>query len=206
VPLSTQARLSRICGRRRVEAIEVTHANGQVETIDCDTVIFTGDWIPEHELARLGGLALDPSTLGPAADGSFRTSVPGVFAAGNLLRGSETADVSALEGQRAARAVAAFLHGGAWSEHRLPVEVTPPLEWVFPNALSGPGERAPFGHFTFRVRAFCDHARLTVHQGARRMHTQPYARLGPNTSHTLPSQWLAQVDPAGPAIRLALET
>ena len=207
VPVSTNAAVTRIAGQRRVEGVEVTHqATGQVEQIECDTVIFTGDWIPEHELARLGGLAMDPCSRGPRADGRFRTSVPGVFAVGNLLRGSETADVSALEGARAARGIAAFLEGGAWSEQRLPVEAGRGLEWVFPNSLAGPGDPPPFGHFTFRVQAFTHPAAVTVTQGTRRLHTQRYRRLGPNTSHALSAGWLAQVDPEGEPVKVGLET
>ncbi len=205
IPLSTQARVTRILGRQRVEGVEVTHqSSGQVEQIACDTVIFTGDWIPEHELARMGGLALDAGTRGPRADGRFRTSAPGVFAVGNLLRGSETADVSALEGNRSAKGVAAFLNSGAWSERRLPLEVAAPLDWVFPNAIAGPAERPPFGHFTFRVQGFRDRATVTVYQGQRRLHTQSYARLGPNSSYGLSSQWLAQIDLEGGAVKIAL--
>lgn len=205
VPLSAQATVTRIIGGRRVEGVEVTHlATGRVEQIACDTVIFTGDWIPEHELARLGGLALDPRTRGPQADGGFRTSVPGVFAVGNLLRGSETADVSAMEGARAAGAIATYLAGSAWSERRLPVEACDGLEWVFPNTVSGTADPLPFGHFTFRVRAFSQEADVTVTQGTVRLHTQRYRRLGPNTSHALAAQWLAQVNPDGEPVRVSL--
>jgi hypothetical protein len=45
----------------------------------CDTVVFTGDWIPDHELARLAGLAVDPGSRGPLVDQRLRTSIPGVF-------------------------------------------------------------------------------------------------------------------------------
>ena len=34
--------------------------------VACDTVVFTADWIPDHELAVMGGLAMDPGTRGPA--------------------------------------------------------------------------------------------------------------------------------------------
>ena len=36
---------------------------------------------PEHELARMGGLEIDPRTKGPVIDGNFQSSVPGIFAA-----------------------------------------------------------------------------------------------------------------------------
>ena len=50
-------------------------------TVDCDTVAFTGDWIPDHELARIGGLEIDPATRGPVVDAGVRTSSPGVRSA-----------------------------------------------------------------------------------------------------------------------------
>ena len=86
-------------------------ADGATREIACDTVVFTGDWIPDHELARSGGVALDPGTRGPAVDGLLRTSVPGVFAVGNLVHPVETADVAALRASRTAAAVLDHLRG-----------------------------------------------------------------------------------------------
>jgi NADPH-dependent 2,4-dienoyl-CoA reductase/sulfur reductase-like enzyme len=108
-PIITNTRISNIFGHKRVEGIELTHVNGQTERVDCDTLIFTGNWIPEHELARSGGLTLSPVTRGPEVDAAFRTSAAGVFAAGNLLRGVETADRCSLEGRRAARSIIEYL-------------------------------------------------------------------------------------------------
>lgn len=123
-PIATCTRVSRIVGANRVEGVEVTRLDsGQSKMVACDTVVFTGDWIPEHELARLGGLALNPGTRGPEVDSHFRTSAPGVFAAGNLLRGAETADLCALEGRRAARHIRDYLHDGRWPERALPLDV-----------------------------------------------------------------------------------
>jgi glycerol-3-phosphate dehydrogenase len=108
-PILTDSRITNIFGRKRVEGIELTHGSGQTERVDCDTLIFTGNWIPEHELARSGGLSLSPVTRGPVVDAAFRTSRAGVFAAGNLLRGVETADRCSLEGRRAAQSIAQYL-------------------------------------------------------------------------------------------------
>jgi len=108
-PILTNTRVTNIFGRKRVEGIELTHANGQTQLVDCDTVIFTGNWIPENEMARLGGLTINPLTRGPKIDAGFHSSVEGVFAAGNLLRGVETADHCALEGIKAGNAIARYL-------------------------------------------------------------------------------------------------
>jgi len=108
-PIITNAKVTNIFGRKRVEGIELTHQNGQTKLVECDTVIFTGNWIPEHEIARLGGLQINPVTRGPVIDANFRSSVDGVFVAGNLLRGVETADHCAIEGKRAAQSIAKFI-------------------------------------------------------------------------------------------------
>ena len=84
---------------------------GATRFVPCEFAVFTGDWIPDHELARLAGLAMDPGTRGPAVDTTLATSVPGVFAAGNLVHAAETADVAALSGRHAARHIAAGLEG-----------------------------------------------------------------------------------------------
>ena len=108
-PIITNTRVTNIYGHKRVEGIELSHTNGHIEIVECDTVIFTGNWIPENEMARLGGLEIDPVTRGPKINAEFHSSVKGVFVAGNLLRGVETADHCAIEGMKAGRAIAKYL-------------------------------------------------------------------------------------------------
>jgi NADPH-dependent 2,4-dienoyl-CoA reductase/sulfur reductase-like enzyme len=110
-PVITNARVTNIFGHKRVEGIEINR-NGQSELIECDSVIFTGSWISENELARLGGVDLDPVTKAPKITADFRSSVDGIFVAGNLLRGGKDvklADQCAIEGARAGRVIAEFL-------------------------------------------------------------------------------------------------
>ena len=110
-PILTSTRITNIFGQKRLEGIELTRSNGETQLVECDTLIFTGNWIPENEIARLGGLVIDPLTRGPKIDSEFHSSVKGVFVAGNLLRGVETADHCALEGMKAGRAIAKYFKG-----------------------------------------------------------------------------------------------
>ena len=99
--------------------------------------MFTADWIPDNELAVMGGLELDALTHGPVVDEDLRTSRAGVFAAGNLLHGAEQADVAALSGRHAGAAVARYLAAADWPRApRAGPIAGPPLAWVSPNALS----------------------------------------------------------------------
>jgi glycerol-3-phosphate dehydrogenase len=116
-PLITNARVTNIFGHKKVEGLEITRppkSGGTLEVsiIECDSVVFTGNWISENELARLGGLEIDPQTKAPKVDSAFRSSVENVFVAGNLLRGGKsvfTADQCAMEGAEAGKSIAKLL-------------------------------------------------------------------------------------------------
>jgi hypothetical protein len=164
VPVWTSTVLRRVDGRDRLTAVDVADARtGAVRRVECDTLVFTGDWIPDHELARAAGIAIDPGTRGPAVDTSLETSARNVFAAGNLVHAAEIADVAALDGIHAARQIAAALRSrepaatpeapdqaGELAAHRVPLTAEPPLAWISPNAIrfiargaTGPSSAAP---------------------------------------------------------------
>jgi hypothetical protein len=172
-------------------------------------VVFTGDWIPDHELARAGGLAMDPGTRGPAVDATLETSVPGVFAAGNLVHAAETADIAAIGGRHAARGIAAFLRGGSWDGPapgpvRLPVAVEPPLLWIAPNVLRAGAPGPPRGRFVLRSDVFARLARLEVWQDGRRLATGLAYGMKPDRPVRLGASWTSGADPGGGPVTVRL--
>ncbi|MEE1816159.1 FAD-dependent oxidoreductase [Streptomyces sp. SP18ES09] len=130
--------VTELLGRGRLTGVAVRGGDGRAAVLRCDTVVFTGDWIPEHELVRTAGLPLAPGTRGPVTDAGFRTAEPGVFAVGNLLRGVEPALVAAAEGRSVADSVLERLAGLPWPRAGVPVTTAGPLRWVAPGLL-GPG-------------------------------------------------------------------
>ena len=138
LPVATRTRVTQIIGRGRVNAVEVedldTHHR---RTVACDTVVFTGDWIPDHELARSAGLEIHRGTRGPVVDTRQATSRPGVFAVGNLTHPVDTADVAALDGRAVAEHVLRYLErdGHDAAERGLRVEAGSGLKWVTPSIL-----------------------------------------------------------------------
>lgn len=134
--IATRTRLSRIIGTSHVTAVEIENIDtGVRETIECDTVVLTGDWIPDHELAFAAGLDIDPGTRGPLVDTALRTSRAGVFAVGNLVHPVDTADVAAIDGRHVAGQVAAYLGGKQPGGRGVRVEVEAPLRWVAPGII-----------------------------------------------------------------------
>jgi len=198
--------------------------------VPCDTLVFSGDWIPDHELARMAGLALDPGTRGPEVDTILATSAAGVFAAGNLVHAAETADVAALSGRHAARHIAAMVKArsretglagtnlagaglaGAGAAYagvvRLSVQAGAPLRWISPNAITvGPGRPAaspPLGRFVLRSHEFRRLARLEVRQDDRLLARSRPVRLIPGRPAHLGAGWLPRIDTAGGPVHISV--
>ena len=103
--LLTNATVVEIMGGVRVEAVRVRMAAGHERLIECDTVVFTADWVPDYELARRAGLRMTDATKSPAVDIGGKTSRAGVYAVGNLILPIKAADQCALEGRALARVI-----------------------------------------------------------------------------------------------------
>ena len=202
-PILTNKRVTNIIGRQRVEGVEITDLHsGKTEIIECDTVVFTGNWIPENELARSGDVETGNPSLGPQVDHWFRTSRHGIFAAGNLLRGVETADWAALEGRHAARSIARFLTKAEWPMNRIEITVEAPLDWICPNVITSD---SGVEQFRFRSNQFREHVHLQIQQGGHVLYQKQFSHLKANTSLNLSSTWVEKVDFAGEHIKLVIK-
>jgi hypothetical protein len=118
IPLQLQHTVKRIIGDRRVEAVETVAVDerfqpiqGTEEIIPCDTLLLSVGLIPENELSRQAGVALDPLTNGPFVDSRFQTSVPGIFSAGNVVHVYDLVDWVTEAGFEAGRGAALFAQG-----------------------------------------------------------------------------------------------
>ncbi|MEV8413733.1 FAD-dependent oxidoreductase [Streptomyces niveus] len=210
VPLLVGTRVGELLGRGRLSGVVLRRADGRSTTVACDTVVFTGDWIPDHELARLGGVTLDRATRGPAVDGSFRTDRAGVFAVGNLLRGIEPAGTAAREGLLAAAPVLRHLTDGAAPAARVPVQVEAPLRWITPSRLDPADPRVATGGFILRTESrLAPWSSLVVSRAGTELHRQRLV-LGapPNRTLRLSAAWTTRVRTedrdAGP-VRVSVE-
>jgi NADPH-dependent 2,4-dienoyl-CoA reductase/sulfur reductase-like enzyme len=98
VPVHRHSKLVAIHGRRTVEAVEIETMRGR-KMIGCDGVILTGRFRPDSAL--YAGL-LEREGEAPRVDEAFRTSLPAIYAAGNILEPLKTAGKTFLQGRAAA--------------------------------------------------------------------------------------------------------
>lgn len=206
VPVATHTTVTRVIGKGRVEGVEVLdHSTGQTRVVACDTVIFTADWIPDHELAAQLGLPLQPGSLAPLVDAALRTELPGVFAAGNLLHPVDTADNAALDGRQVAASVRGWLADQAAPAAGVRVEPTGPLLWVAPG-LVRPGTPQPVrGRLVGWVSEYRRFPTVVARQDGKQIGSvrTPWP-AAPGRIFRIPNAVLAEVNPAGSPVQLSL--
>jgi len=198
-PVLTRSRLVDIRGKNRVRAVVVENIEtGARTTIDCDTVVFTGDWIPDHELARTAGLDMDAATRGPLVDASLRTSRSGVFAVGNLVHPVDTADGAALDGRHVADAVSRWLRQRDEPAKPVRIRAAAPLRWAAPQLISPGAGVAPRGDLLFWVDEYRRLPKLQAVQDGRTLATRrtPWP-AAPGRVYRAPWSLVADADPDG---------
>ncbi len=116
IPLQLRHTVKRIIGNDRVEAVEIAAVDknfnyipGSEEIVPCDTLLLSVGLIPENELSRQAGVTLSTVTSGPVVDSHFQTSVPGIFAAGNVVHVYDLVDWVTEAGYAAGRGAALFV-------------------------------------------------------------------------------------------------
>ena len=187
IPLLLEHSIVNILGRERVEAVEIAPLSGGMPVterkfrIDCDTVLFSVGLIPENELSAEVGVELNPATGGPLVDSNYETSVPGIFACGNVLHVHDLVDFVSEEAEHAAQMVLRRLDGNAPGSGQSPVRVESNLKYVVPNRfLPGCDTR-----FAFRSLIVCDDGVLEAEQNGKILLSKRFGCVRPAEMLTL---------------------
>jgi NADPH-dependent 2,4-dienoyl-CoA reductase/sulfur reductase-like enzyme/CxxC motif-containing protein len=119
IPLRLSHTITEIRGDKRVEQVVISKVDenrqplpGTETVYDCDTVLLSVGLIPENELSRNAGIEIDPKTSGPVVYENMETSIPGVFACGNVAHVHDLVDFVSAEAARAGRFAAIFAAKG----------------------------------------------------------------------------------------------
>jgi NADPH-dependent 2,4-dienoyl-CoA reductase/sulfur reductase-like enzyme len=116
IPLLLNHNIINISGKERVERVTIAATDEKKEVIpgtekeyECDTVLLSVGLIPENELSRIAGIEIDRKTSGPFVNESMETSIPGIFACGNVVHVHDVVDFVTEESIRAGTNAARFV-------------------------------------------------------------------------------------------------
>lgn len=130
IPLKLSHTVVNIEGRERVEGVILAQVDeklrpvpGTEEHYSCDTLLLSVGLIPENELSRAVGITMSNITNGPVVDNSFETSVPGIFACGNVLHVHDLVDYVSEEAASAGAQAVKFVLRSKEKDHKKDVMV-----------------------------------------------------------------------------------
>ena len=145
IPLLLSHTVVDVEGRDRVEAVTIAEVDEHLRPIPgtevrypCDTLMLSVGLLPENELSRAAGVELSAVTRGPVVDQNLQTSIPGIFACGNVLHVHDLVDFVSQEAAAAGAQAAHFVQANhPTSEYRgVPVVATDGVRYTVPSYIN----------------------------------------------------------------------
>lgn len=135
IPLRLSTTVVETHGKDRLEGVTIAQVDEHLkpiestkEYIECDTLMLSVGLIPENELTKNVGIAIDRVTSGAVVDEMRQTDHKGIFACGNVLHVHDLVDYVTLESQIAGEGAADYILNGE-------------KETVYVNSTTGNGVR-----------------------------------------------------------------
>lgn len=168
IPLLLSHTVVKIHGKKRVEGVTIAKVdeNGKPiketqQFIGCDTLLLSVGLIPENELTKLAGIDIHRITNGASVTQSRETSVPGIFACGNVLHVHDLVDYVSEEAEIAGENAALYIKGELKNELDIPIVTDGKIRYTVPQRITEAKDTKIF----FRVANVYENAVIKVYTG-----------------------------------------
>lgn len=141
---------------------------GTEMVFDCDTLLLSVGLIPENELTRQAGIEIDRRTNGAVVCENMETSIPGVFACGNVCHVHDLVDFVTAEAKRAGEAAARYVQSGGSNAAALPVQNGNGVSYTVPQRIRREGVEKSCPLF-FRVNRVYGDSEIVVSSGGEQI-------------------------------------
>ncbi len=171
IPLYLSHTITNIEGKDRVSGVTIAQLDpktkapipGSEKHFDCDTLLLSVGLIPENSLSEEANVELSRATKGAVISESYETSVPGIFACGNVLHVHDLVDNVSKEGKEAGKAAARYVRGELDCAKGFAVEPLTNLGYVVPQYVNYKNVEEQL-EFKFRVRVEARNATLNIYK------------------------------------------
>lgn len=143
IPLKLSHTITFIHGKDRIEGVTIMQVGddrkpipGTEEYIPCDTLLLSVGLIPENEITRNAGIEIDGRTNGPVVGELRETSMPGVFACGNVVHVHDLVDFVSEESVLAGKGAAKFIKGELSTENNFDTKNGDGISYVVPQHVA----------------------------------------------------------------------
>lgn len=186
IPLYLSHTVTEIRGVDRVEAVVIAKVDEKLQPVpgteivyECDTLLLSVGLIPENELTRGAGIEIDPKTNGPMVNEAMETSVPGIFACGNVVHVHDLVDWVTAESRRAGKCAAAYVKQPEKADSgQFYTEAGNGISYIVPHTVrTGSFENELT--LMMRVRKVFHHAELVVKANGNEIRRIRKAHLAP---------------------------
>jgi NADPH-dependent 2,4-dienoyl-CoA reductase/sulfur reductase-like enzyme len=149
---------------------------GTERYVPCDTLLISAGLIPENELTREAGILIDNRTQGAVTDDRCMTSVPGIFACGNVLHVHDLVDYVSKEGARAGAEAAKYAAGNSGEGADVEVKAGKGVRYTVPSKIRGGRDV----RIAFRVAEPCRGKVIEARLNGKVIAEEARARLHPS--------------------------
>ena len=198
IPLKLSHTVVQIHGKERLEGVTIAQVDENRrpieqtrEFIPCDTLLLSVGLIPENELSKAANVALSPITSGAIVDQDRQTTIPGVFACGNVLHVHDLVDFVSQEAEIAGKAAAAYIAGSQGEKVEIPVKTDGKVRYTVPQVITQKKDITLY----FRVGNVYKNVRVNVTSGDKVILSKKRPKVAPGEmeSVTIKAEMLADV-------------
>ena len=182
IPLLLSHTVVKIHGKDRLTGVTIGRVDENrrpipesFEYIDCDTLLLSCGLIPENELTKEMGIALDSKTNGAFVDGNRETAIEGVFACGNVLHVHDLVDYVSEEAAIAGRAAVRYIRGECNKNINLDIVTDGKIRYTVPKRLTEVKNTGVY----FRVSDVYRDKKITVSVDGKVIYSKKKVKLAP---------------------------
>ena len=208
IPLRLSHTVVELHGGERLEGVTIAAVDENrrpiketYEYIPCDTLLLSCGLIPENELTKSAGIALDRITGGAVVDEKRQTEVPGIFACGNVLHVHDLVDYVSEEAVIAGEAAADFIKNRAECNTSVSLSTDGRVRYTVPQIIKAVGDTKVY----FRVSDVFRDKKIVVRLGDKVVLERKKQKLAPGEMETVTIKSDIIEAAAGGVLKLSVE-
>lgn len=187
IPLLLSHTVVYIHGNSRIEGVTIAQVDENLKPIpstekyySCDTLLLSVGLIPENELSKMASIKIHDVTGGPVVNQRMETSVPGIFACGNVVHVHDLVDFVTMESRLAGLGAVDYLKDKIPSDEYISVSAGPGISYVVPHLVDPEKILGEKQNFFMRSTKPMEKARLFIESDKNLIRTRVLQHVRPS--------------------------